>query len=275
MRQPPTPVKNSRSSAFEKGQERVTAEVRESCRPGVRILPGSFFVCNGNQLKSPRICNLNLGRRFMEQKDPHGYRTKFLEPELELMRQHKIKKALDVGAGDGKNMLFLKERGFFVTGIEEDTEKVKEASPGLKIINCSIFRNYPLDDESFDLVYSYQYLNHGYIEEIKSAFLEIMRVLKQGGIFSLKISDIEQFNAEKISEKEFKEKDEEFENKRYWKSAKNTFVKLDPPEKGIPHYMFDEKSLVRELESIDFETINIRKIKWNIAANFRKPLKKE
>ena len=127
----------------------------------------------------------------------------------------------------------------------------------------------PYQDESFDCIYSYQYLNHNFKDAILEVFKDIHRILRKGGIFSITITDIEQFNLKHIKGMIYEECDPEFPQIQYRKLAEQTFAKLEGDEMWIPHYGFYEKELIEELEKIGFKLINIRKIKWNLIGEFQ------
>ena len=184
--------------------------------------------------------------------DPHEYRIQLDDEELQLFKDNKVKSILEVCPGDGKNLEAFRKKGYEVKRLENAYEK------------------FPFEDDSFDCIYSYQYLNHNYKDKIEEAFKEIFRVLKENGIFSLKITDIEQFNLKYVKDDIYEEKDEEHLQIQYKKLADQTFAKLSSKEKGIPHYGFKKDELVESLEKIGFEIINIRTIRWNLVANCRK-----
>jgi ubiquinone/menaquinone biosynthesis C-methylase UbiE len=204
----------------------------------------------------------------MVKETPHDYRIKLLKEELSLFKKYKVKKMLEVCSGDGRNIAELTKLGYEVTGIES---KFNAQLMGGNVIEHPIYeKKFPFKDKSFDCVYLYQYLNHNYKNKIEKVFKEIYRVLKKRGLFSIKISDIEQFNLKHIKGDLYEECDPEFPSIKYRKIAPQTFVKLSGEEKGIPHYGFYQDELVESLEKIGFKLINIRKIRWNLVGSFQK-----
>jgi SAM-dependent methyltransferase len=211
-------------------------------------------------------------------KDPHSYRIKLREEELNLFKKENVQKMLEVFCGKGENLIALEQLGFKVEGIESVkvyVNKAKEAinkeNMDISVMHHPVFDSQmPYDNESFDCVYSYQYLNHNFKDAILNTFKDIYRILKKDGIFSITITDIEQFNLKHVEGMIYEECDPEFPQIRYRKFAEQTYAKLEGDEMWIPHYGFYEKELVEELEKIGFKLINIRKIKWNLIANFRK-----
>lgn len=210
--------------------------------------------------------------------DPHKYRIKPEEPELKLIKETRPSKILEVFCGDGTNIAYFAKLGYNITGIESENEYLEKAKKRLKQENVSaellqhkIFLDaFPFENDSFDVVYSYQYINHNFKDGIEEAFKEIFRVLKKGGVFSLKITDIEQFNLKHLHEDIYKEADEEHLQIRFRRLAPQTFAKLEGNEIWIPHYGFYKNELIDCLQNIGFELINIRKIRWNLVGNFRK-----
>lgn len=209
---------------------------------------------------------------------PHNYRIKIEDEELNLIKNSNIKKVLEVCSGDGRNLVHFSKQGYQVFGIESEeecikksTELIKKAGVSAKVIKHPIFmKKFPFNDEQFELVYSYQYLNHNFKDQIEDVFKEIYRVLKKGGLFSIKITDIEQFNLKHLGGAMYREGDPEFPQLKYRKLAKQTFAKLEDDEIWIPHYGFYKLELVDSLKKIGFKLINIRKIRWNLVGNFSK-----
>lgn len=201
-----------------------------------------------------------------ENMDPHAMRIKMEEHELNLIRS-KAGNVLEVCSGDGTNLLALRGIGLDVVGLEDPFFIEKEIDG---VQHHKIFSRFPFEDSTFDVVYSYQYLNHNYKEKIVELFKEIYRVLKVGGLFSVKISDAEQYNLRHVSGDIYEEADSEHLQIQYKKLAENTFAKMSSKEKGIPHYAFQKDELVRCLEEIGFKLTDVRVIRWNIVGNFKK-----
>jgi SAM-dependent methyltransferase len=209
---------------------------------------------------------------------PHQYRIKLRDEELELFKKYKVKKILEIFSGDGTNLVGLTKLGYNLIGIESEENHykkslglIKKNKVAITVINHPIFyKKLPFNSSIFDCVYSYQYINHNFKDRILFVFKEAHRVLKKGGLFSIKISDIEQVNFKKIYGDIYKEQDHEFPQIQYRKLANQTFAKLEKEEMWIPHYGFYEKELLLELKKIGFKPLNFRKIRWNIVANFEK-----
>ncbi len=104
-------------------------------------------------------------------------RLDLIEKEVDL----KGKKVLDVGCGTGSYGLGFLKRGADYFGIDIDAEKIKKAR---KNINSGIFKvssseNIPFPDESFDLIFLNEVLEH--VENDEETIIECLRVLKNKG----------------------------------------------------------------------------------------------
>lgn len=197
---------------------------------------------------------------------PHDHRTKLRKRDLDLFKKFKVRRILELCSGDGKNITALSKKGYVVIGIERP-ESMKAGTATSHLI---FGKKLPFKRNTFDCVYSYQHLNHNFKHAIIRVFKEVHRVLKRNGIFSLHMADYEQFNFKHIREDIYEEQDPEFGKMRYKKLAKQTFAKLSGKEKGIPHYGFLKDELASTLSKIGFKTIALKKIKWNLAGNFKK-----
>ena len=112
-------------------------------------------------------------------------------PNLDLDKQSfNGKKILDLGYGDGRNIPFLKDLGFEVSGIEISDHINDSASNRLQALgyNAELKKghnsNIPYIDNSFDYLlacHSCYYVKQD--ETFESNLFEIQRVLKPGGIF--------------------------------------------------------------------------------------------
>ena len=127
---------------------------------------------------------------------------------------YKNKLILDLGYGDGRNLIFFKDLGMKVYGIEPFQEVVsysKKIFPWANLKkgkNCEI----PYDSEAFDYLiasHSIYYLDEG--QTLLKSLNEALRVLKsQGNIFFTIPTPNNHYiqNAEKLSSNQWKIKDE-------------------------------------------------------------------
>ena len=100
------------------------------------------------------------------------------------------KKALDVGCGNGANLIFLSSLGLETYGTEINDEILKETDKLLKVsgINATLRTgkntSLPFKNDYFDILVSFNVIHYETSDEgIKKAIQEYSRVLKPGGRF--------------------------------------------------------------------------------------------
>jgi SAM-dependent methyltransferase len=100
------------------------------------------------------------------------------------------KQALDVGFGNGNNLVFLASLGLRLSGTEVDPRIVEAAAAKLKRIGheadlrIGTNRSLPFEDGTFDFLVSWNVIHHEDNEaDIDAAILEYRRVLAPGGRF--------------------------------------------------------------------------------------------
>lgn len=90
---------------------------------------------------------------------------------------------LDVGCGSGWSSYLFSKLGYSTTGIDLNTEAFEPPkSPELTLVEGSVME-LPFEDVSFDVVASYQTLEH--VPDPQRALLEMLRVLKPGGVLCI------------------------------------------------------------------------------------------
>jgi 2-polyprenyl-3-methyl-5-hydroxy-6-metoxy-1,4-benzoquinol methylase len=92
------------------------------------------------------------------------------------------KKMLEIGFKDGLLLNRLHKAGAIATGLEINGklyDSVKNKFPDLDVILYD-GQNFPIPDESFDYVISFQVLEH--VQSIEDIFAECTRILRPGGI---------------------------------------------------------------------------------------------
>jgi SAM-dependent methyltransferase len=90
---------------------------------------------------------------------------------------------LDVGCGNAWSAYAFAGRGFDVTGVDLNAEAFEPPPhPNLRLLEGSILR-LPFPDASFDLVASYQMLEH--VPDPEAALREMLRVVRPGGTISI------------------------------------------------------------------------------------------
>ena len=101
---------------------------------------------------------------------------------LERVARRDFQTMLDVGCGEGRFCRMLKAKGIAATGLDTTPEllaRARELDPDGAYIEASA-EKMPLPDASFDLVVSYLSLID--IPDFRAAIVEMVRVLKPGGV---------------------------------------------------------------------------------------------
>ncbi|MDQ5968883.1 MAG: hypothetical protein QG579_40 [Patescibacteria group bacterium] len=98
------------------------------------------------------------------------------------------KKLLDVGCGFGKDLLYYKENGADVFGIDISKKMIQSAKEATKMENLSMqdYSKTNFKSDFFDVVVSRYALQ--YKKDLKSTFTELHRILKPGGVFIFLVS---------------------------------------------------------------------------------------
>jgi tellurite methyltransferase len=103
---------------------------------------------------------------------------------------------LDMGMGEGRNAVFLAQKGYKVTGIDISSVAVKKANLlaqefGVKIKGIvASLKEYKIPPQSFDAIICFYFVDRGLIEKIKSW-------LKPGGILIYEAHTVRQKNSKK------------------------------------------------------------------------------
>jgi SAM-dependent methyltransferase len=108
----------------------------------------------------------------------------------EYMEKNNLKKILELGCGQGRDILFFASKGIEITALDYSSvaidgliKRVKERNL-LSNIHTSIFdarsdNTIPFDKDEFDVVYSHMFFNMLFTwEQLKFMFQEIRRVLR-------------------------------------------------------------------------------------------------
>jgi ubiquinone/menaquinone biosynthesis C-methylase UbiE len=108
------------------------------------------------------------------------------------------KEVLDCGAGGNyPKLAYFAQKGYDLYGIDSSEEALENAKRFAQKNNIEInfkkadIRDIPYQDESFDVVFSYNTIFHMRKVEIKKAVNEIIRVLKTKGMGYINFIDIE------------------------------------------------------------------------------------
>ena len=106
---------------------------------------------------------------------------------------------LDIGCGVGDFLLYAKENGCNVTGIEpsEDARKIAEKKLDCKILSPEELQNIP--DNSFDIITMWHVLEH--VADLKTEIYHLQRILKKDGRLVLALPNYKSYDAEYYKDK--------------------------------------------------------------------------
>lgn len=155
-----------------------------------------------------------------------------------LFKELNVFRVLDLGCGSGRHTIYLAGKGFNVYGIDISDVGVKTARSWLQrkglhaeLTTGSIFELL-YEDNFFDGIICVKVLHHGRIENIQRAIKEMERVLRHEGVIFVSVR-----------------KPVENERGTSRRIAPRTYVPAEGKEKGVVHYLFDEKLLRKEFKN--------------------------
>lgn len=120
----------------------------------------------------------NYNKKYFRERDKL---SKTLAWELGfILKKYGAKSVLDVGAGTGKLVKFLKKNGFEAIGV--DSAKIAVHKYGMKLGKAD---NLPFENQSFDVVIAISLIEHLTKNETSKFLKEVHRVLKIPGIIFL------------------------------------------------------------------------------------------
>lgn len=108
--------------------------------------------------------------------------------------ENRVKKILDVGCGNGRNLIYLAQQGFDMNGIdlaESGLEQIKEKIKGLELkvnLTKADMLKLPYEDSSFDAAINVWALNHNTYDNICKCVDETTRILKPNGLVYMSAS---------------------------------------------------------------------------------------
>ena len=157
-----------------------------------------------------------------------------MDKVIKLMKKEGVKRVLDLGCGSGRHVVLLSKNGFNVYGMDNAESGLKQCRKWLKELklkaklkNSSCYKRFPFKDDFFDAVLSVQVIHHAKLKDINLCIKEMERVLKPNGLVFVTVT----------------------RNKMKGRASKvkviepRTYVMLDGPEKGVPHYIYTKALL--------------------------------
>lgn len=145
----------------------------------------------------------------------------------------KTKHILDIGCGNGKYLVFLKELGFKTEGIDSSPTAIEMTKESLKDdseIKLVNMYEYDLPGARYDLIISIHAIHHGLKKQVRDLIKQFYPALLPGGRFFITLPDNE--------------------GSTHWTMMINheeiepgTRVPLSGPEKDLPHSSFTKEEI--------------------------------
>ena len=123
--------------------------------------------------------------------------AKFLAENYDFLKEGST--VLDMGMGEGRNAVFLAQKGHIVTGIDISSVAVRKAQLLAKEFEVRIktivgtLSTYPIKENSFDAIICFYFVNRKLIPNM-------MKWLKPGGIIIFEAHTLKEFEKKKNSE---------------------------------------------------------------------------
>lgn len=107
-------------------------------------------------------------------------------------------RVLEIGCGNGKTAIALKESGFKVTAMDFSQAAIDSCSDikGVEFV-CASVTEMPFPDDSFDGALTFHVLEHLTADELRTAVSEIGRVLRPGSYLSVRVFSADDMRSEK------------------------------------------------------------------------------
>jgi len=159
--------------------------------------------------------------------------------------------ALDIGAGEGRNSIFLAKNGFRVEAIDKNEEGLKKCKKLAQRYNLRLktkianVRKFKFVRNKYSLIVAVASLDFLKFSEIKKIFLQIKKSLKKEGVFYLIVFSI---------------KDPAFQKckKKLKMIEKNTFYL---PKFKTSRHFFEKKELLNLLRNLKIVKLKEEKIR--------------
>lgn len=163
--------------------------------------------------------------------DIQEYQRREPEPQLALLVKptaERLRKALDIGCGWGRHLVWLAEQGWRVTGLDWAQTAVNHARKALeeRRLEGSVikgdYHRIPFRDGEFQLIVATDVLHHGRLADFKRALGEVKRVLRLGGQAFLSLPSVRNMPRPQAGT---------------W-VEESTVVLHNGAEAGLPHHFF-------------------------------------
>lgn len=119
--------------------------------------------------------------------------------KIAISRQLSAVSLLDIGCGVGDFLLYAKEKGCDITGIEpnDDARKIAEKKLNCKILSPEELQSIP--DNAFDVVTMWHVLEH--VADLKTEIHHLQRILRKDGRLILALPNHKSYDAEYYKDK--------------------------------------------------------------------------
>jgi SAM-dependent methyltransferase len=197
-----------------------------------------------------------------------------IPPAIEqALREHHPHSILDLGCGEGTNLIALAHQGYLCSGIDisnvgvqKTKEKASKLGVSVDVRVGDIYKPLPYRDHLFDAVITLQAINHNTLPHIMKTMHEIRRVLRPGGLFCIKTASRSSFHLKLIKEDVYRDSDWDV---HFQKIDDQTFKPLEGDERGIIHYAFRPRQLRELLEGLDFKRQYVGNTKYHTIGIFQ------
>lgn len=167
------------------------------------------------------------------------------------------KNALDIGCGTGKYLVYLKELGFSVSGIDSSEtaiEMTKDVIDDNSKLKCVSMFEYEIPKDKHDLILSISTIHHGLKKNVIALINQIYEKLLVGGHIFITLPNIE-------SNKKWNT----FKNDK--EIASGTYTPISGPEEGLPHSFFSKEEIEEIFSSFKNIKLELDEIgRWYITA---------
>lgn len=112
---------------------------------------------------------------------------------VRIFKKHNIKSVLELGAGQGRDSIYMAKNGFHLTSTDYARSAINEINnkktknnliDNINVIELDVKCKMPFSDCSFDACFSHVLFCMDFtFQELVSSFAEVYRVLKPGGVF--------------------------------------------------------------------------------------------
>lgn len=175
---------------------------------------------------------------------------------VEKYRAQLGKRVADLGSGNGRNLIYLSEQGFYPVGVELNPAGVMATKKHLQALGLQgeavvgDINQLPLANQSYDSALSRRVFDYSDDVEALAKFKEASRILKPGGLMFLSVRSFEQAS----KENEVLESENQFGGKTYSVTSGS--------EQGVKQHYFSERELRDLAEKAGFEVVELIQRKY-------------